>query len=499
MGPGLSESGAIMTHSPNILIIMADQHRFDCLGASGNPDIQTPHIDALAEAGVRYENAFCPYPVCTPSRYSFLSGLYVRQHLGGNNHCTLPAGLPTFPRLLQAAGYQTQAVGKMHFTPTYLDVGFAEMQLAEQNGPGRYADDYHRWLRDEGLYDQIDLLDQEREYRQHAPAQYWETVGAMESNLDEAHHSTTWIGDRGLEALQRWRGDSNLLMVSFIKPHHPFDPPAPWSRQYDPAALTLLPGWLEGCLPQDIAYHPGYFPHQDLTEQKLRRAMAFYYATISQIDFQVGRLVDHLKQQGLYDDTLIIYTSDHGEYLGFHHLLLKGNYMYDPLVKVPLIIKYPHQHRAGEVSTKLVNLVDLAPTLLQSANCAVPDSMSGLNLTDERQTREIIFAEAGRGREYMARTRRHKLLLCRDEAQSQFFDLAQDPLEMENRWGDPAYAAEIEYLREALLRWVLFDSPAPIHLDQQSSILKTPNVSANRAQAEANADYFRKKMQAYLA
>ncbi|MEM7030928.1 MAG: sulfatase-like hydrolase/transferase, partial [Chloroflexota bacterium] len=338
---------------PNILVVMSDQHRMDTLGVYGNPDVRSPHIDRLAVDSVRYTESFCPYPVCTPSRYSFLSGLYVRQHLGASNYCTLAPGLPTFPRVLKSSGYRTQAVGKMHFTPTYLDVGFDTLQLAEQNGPGRHEDDYHRWLRLEGVADHIDLMDQEMEYRREAPQEYWDTVGAMESTLDEDHHSTTWIGDQALEALQDWTPEANLLMVSFIKPHHPFDPPTPWSQMYDPQSLTLLPGWIDACLPQDLSNHQGYFPHKDLTEEKLRQAMALYYATISQIDHQVGRLIDYLKQQGLYDDTLILYTSDHGEYLGFHHLLLKGNYMYDPLAKVPLIIKYPNQRRAGEVSSEL--------------------------------------------------------------------------------------------------------------------------------------------------
>jgi arylsulfatase A-like enzyme len=129
--------------APNILILHADQHRYDCLGAYGNPNVQTPSIDALAADGIRFENSFCPFPVCTPSRYSLLSSQYVRQHLGWTNHCTVPPGIPTFPRLLRDAGYRTKAVGKMHFTPTYLDVGFEEMLLAEQDGPGRFDDDYH--------------------------------------------------------------------------------------------------------------------------------------------------------------------------------------------------------------------------------------------------------------------------------------------------------------------------------------------------------------------
>ena len=142
------------SNPPHILLIHADQHRYDCLGAYGNPDIETPAIDALASEGVTFEHSFCPFPVCTPSRYSLLSGLYVHQHLGTTNRSTLPAGLPTLPRQLGQAGYATAAVGKMHFTPAYLDVGFQEMWLAEQDGPGRYDDDYHRWLREEGLYAQ---------------------------------------------------------------------------------------------------------------------------------------------------------------------------------------------------------------------------------------------------------------------------------------------------------------------------------------------------------
>ena len=229
--------------SPNILVIQADQHRADCIGAYGNSDIKTPHIDALAADGVRYANSFCPYPVCTPSRYSFVSGLYVRQHLGGSNHCTLPTGLPTFPKVLRQAGYTTKAVGKMHLTPTYADIGFDELLLAEQNGAGRYDDDYHRWLRDEGVGYFVDLVDQEREYRQHAPAEYWQHVGALVSDLDEAHHSTTWIAERALDEVKSWDGGGHLLMASFIKPHHPFDPPASWADRYDPAALALLPGY----------------------------------------------------------------------------------------------------------------------------------------------------------------------------------------------------------------------------------------------------------------
>ena len=144
-------------NQPNILILHLDELRQDCLGCYGNPDIQTPNIDALAADGVTYQNHYTVYPVCTPSRYSLFSSLYVHQHAAWDNHCTLPSGYPTFPKLLRENGYQTTAVGKMHMTPTYLDIGFSDLELAEQNGCGRFEDDYHHFLMKHGKIDRFDL------------------------------------------------------------------------------------------------------------------------------------------------------------------------------------------------------------------------------------------------------------------------------------------------------------------------------------------------------
>ena len=483
-----------MPDRPNVLIIHVDQHRYDCLGTSGNPNVRTPHIDMLADDGVRYSNAFCCFPVCTPSRYSLLTGLYVHQHLGWTNRSTLPAGLPTLPRILSHAGYQTKAVGKMHFTPTYLDVGFQEMELAEQDGPGRYDDDYHRWLRDKGQCDRIDLMDQVREYRQRAPQGYWDTCGALRSDLDEAHHSTTWIGDRAVETVEQWTGGGHMLMVGFIKPHHPFDPPAPWDEMYDPHALSILPGWTETGLPQDLAYSRGYFDNEALTEPQLRRAMAFYYGTISQVDFHVGRLITALRQRALYDNTLIVYTGDHGDYMGYHHLLLKGNHMYDPLVRVPLIVKYPGQDRAGQISSNLVNNVDVAPTLLHRAGCNVPGTMQGLDLSSPDAGRALVFAEAPRARQYMVRSGTHKLLLSRDRSMSQFFDLQQDPFEMRNVIDDPGHQHEVEALRQHLLQWALFDRPSPTHVDPRAPLIGALNLPQRGDGHVEQEAYYRQKM-----
>ncbi|MCA1808096.1 MAG: sulfatase-like hydrolase/transferase, partial [Lentisphaerae bacterium] len=472
-----------------------DQHRWDCVGAYGNRDIQTPGIDALADDGVRYANAFCPFPVCTPSRYSLLSGLYVHQHLGWSNHCTLPAGIDTFPKQLRRAGYRSTAVGKMHFTPTYLDVGFDEMWLAEQHGPGRYDDDYHRWLMAEGLCDRNDLEDQVDEYRERATACYWENMGAQVSNLDEAHHSTTWIGDKAMETLASWGSESNLLMVGFIKPHHPFDPPAPWDMMYDPRSLSLLPGWTESCLEADLDHSSGFFPHKDLTEASLRKVMALYYASISQIDHQVGRMINLLKEQGLYDDTLIVYTSDHGDYMGFHHLLLKGGAMYDPTMRVPLILKYPGNAGAGSVGRGLTSNVDVAPTILAAAGVATPAMMAGRDLASHPEGSPFVVGESYSRNHYMLRTDRDKLILNRDEPNSRYYDLETDPLELDNRFRDSTCQERVSKLKAMLLRWTLFQAPSVCHLDYEAPLAPAANAPVrNDGHVDEREAYFRRMM-----
>jgi len=484
---------------PNILVVHVDQHRIDCLGAYGNEDVKTPHVDRLADDGVRYENSFCPYPVCTPSRYSLLSGRYVHEHGGWNNRSTLAPGIDTFPRILRASGYRTKAVGKMHFMPTYLDVGFDELVLAEQDGPGRWDDDYHRYLMRLGLVDRNDLEDQRAEYRRHAPKRYWETFGALASNLPEKHHSTTWIADRALETLERWdSASSHLLMVGFIKPHHPFDPPAPWHEMYDPHKLTLLPGWEGQCLKRDLDYSRGYFPHAELTEPPLRRAMAFYYAAVSQIDHHVGRMIALLKRKGLYDDTLIVYTADHGDYMGYHHMLLKGNYMYDPLVKVPLIVKWPGSRQAGEVASRLVSNVDLAPTLCQAAGCRPGSEMQGQDLRAGGTERSLVFAEHGGGREVMARSRSHKLILAAPHHENLFFDLERDPLEIENLYHAPEHRAVVAKMETALDAWRSKDPRPKPYQDLDAPQIDQPNVPPkDLSHRDRVVAYYQEKMKAF--
>ncbi|RKY12407.1 MAG: hypothetical protein DRP65_01360 [Planctomycetota bacterium] len=485
---------------PNILVIMTDEHRYDCLGCCGNKQIITPNIDRLAADSVRYDNSFCTYPVCTPSRYSFISGLYVHQHRGYSNHCTLPPGTETLPGILKKAGYKTAAVGKMHYTPTYFDIGFEKMFLAEQNGPGRWDDDYHRHLRDNDLVDRNDLIDQLHNFRKLASKEYWDSFGAILSNLPDEYHSTTWIGDKAVDEIEKWHTDRpNMMLASFIKPHHPFDPPEKWAKMYDPDKIEILPGWTDECPDHDLKQ--AYFKNEDLTEETLKKITAYYYATITHIDFHVGRMIDSLKKRGMYDDTIIIFTSDHGEHMGFHHMLLKGGHAYDSIARVPLIIKYPNSNRAGTSTDRLVSNVDIAPTILKLAGLKKPKAMQGLNLLGNKN-REIVFVESGKLYSVMARTKKTKLILQRKVSadgsinySGLLYDLEKDPFELNDLYGRPKYSSRQKTLTAAIDNWLPARGERNIYIDENAPIIDRPNVpKRNDGHRKEMKEYFNKKI-----
>lgn len=490
------------TGPPNVLVIYADQYRWDCMGAMGHPDVETPHLDALAGDGVLYRDSFCVWPVCTPSRLSLLTGQYVQQHGGSSNRSTLVPGTPTFAGMLRDAGYETKAVGKMHFTPAYQDVGFSEMILAEQNGRGRNVDDYHRYLKDRGLINAIDLIDQEWQFRRRAPERYWETFGAQVSDLPDEHHITTWVGDRAVESVREWSGDaSNLLMAGFLKPHHPLDPPAPWHERYDPDDMTVLPGWTDEVLERDRQRARGYFDYEPLTIPALKRASAYYYATITHMDHHIGRIVEELKEKGEYDNTLIVFTADHGEYLGFHHLLLKGNHMYDPLVKVPLIIKFPGQKHKGIVSDELVNTLDVTSTILDVCGKSNASDMRGAALGKDgpgrERPRDFVVTEDRMS--VMVRSHTRKLIYASPPERSLFFDLEADPLEMDNVINDPRYADDVQAMMTTALDWFLSDTRRRAYVDESVRLVDAPNVPEDLKQTEREMlEYFEEKVEPFL-
>jgi arylsulfatase A-like enzyme len=288
-------------------------------------------------------------------------------------------------------------------------------------------------------------------------------------------------------------------MVGFVKPHHPFDPPAPWDEMYDPGSLEILPGWTPQTPPDDRAYHGGYFPNHELTEAALRRVMAYYYATISQIDHHVERLVETLNARGLYENTLIVFASDHGDYVGYHHMILKSGPMYEPLVRVPLLVKFPGNAAGGEKRDALTSLIDVAPTLLRQAGLEPPAGMSGLDLADPSAQRPMVIAENRRGTVLMARSPARKLILSRTPEHCRFFDLQTDPWELTDRFGDNSYREVIQQHREALADWAMFEALPPACIDESAPTIRQANVpDPDDGHREEMRAYSERKVAEYL-
>lgn len=476
---------------PNVLLIHADQLRQDCLGAYGNSQVITPNIDALAKDGVLHTEHFTVFPVCTPSRYSMLCGQYPHRHLGFSNHSTLPFGIKTFPKILRENNWHTTAIGKMHFTPTYLDIGFENMILAEQDGDGRFEDDYHTWLMENGLHDDFDIIDQRGEYRRHANQEYFDGFGVQEYQLPDECHSTEWIHSRACEQIEKWDSSGgNMMMIGYIKPHHPFDPPKKYAELYNPDNIRLLEGYCDAVPEGDDRFRKGYFDNHSLTEVKLKKMIAFYYALITQIDDSVGAIVKLLKSKGLYDNTMIIFTSDHGDYMGYHHMALKGNQMYEPLMKIPLVIKYPAGESAGTVQTGLSSNIDLGGEILRV--CGL-DCHQYVGSDNGLKPREYVMAEQQVMRDgvlkncFMLRTKQYKLLLEGAVQNCRLIDLKRDPMEFGDCSKDTAYAEILQKHLSLFTQCMAFDAPIHAYINEKEPVNMPENAPSEAKRSRASS------------
>ncbi len=466
-----------MKEPKNILIIHCDELRADCLGYAGNPDVRTPNIDALAAESVNYTEHYTVYPICTPSRYSFWTGMYVHQHCAWNNGASLPTGFATMPGILRDNGFDTAVVGKMHFTPTYQDIGFSRMRLAEHITSDRYDDDYHYELAKQGKLNRIEMHYMSKAFRFEVPNRFPRMIQCVASDLPQELHTTGWTTEGALEEIRNWDEGRHLLMVGYIKPHQPFDPPHPYDTMYDPEKLTLPDNYTDFPLERDMETRPAAIDYEKLTEADIRQAMAYYYGNISHIDDGVGRMVALLKEKGLYEDTMIVFTSDHGDYMGQHHMILKCNHMYDALERIPLLIRYPGE-KAG-CDSRMSENIDVMPTILDVCGYEKPASVQGTSLLSAAR-KNYVFAEGQYGTDrnpcvgYMIRTATHKLLLRGGLNEGMLFDLQKDPAELENRFDDPEYAGVRAELMGDLIDTMLFSGAGKLHSDPAAPQVISP-------------------------
>ncbi|MCW2309399.1 sulfatase family protein [Rhodobium gokarnense] len=455
---------------PNILWICTDQQRWDTLSGLGFAGARTPHLDRLADEGVAFTRAYTQSPICTPSRASFLTGMYPIAHqVQRNGNVGFPSHLKLVPRVFQEAGYRTGLIGKLHLSAAQDMIeqrppedGYDEFYWSQHPGPD-WPDghDYQDWLEERG----VDIR-----------KAYTPSNDIVSHPVDAEHSQVAWALDRALGFMNRAADDRPwLLSINLYDPHPPFDPPKEWYDRFDPAEMPppiFAPSDLEHHKklsgvdqqtqrPVDPTLAPvepaGKISHDTPPDHyDVGRIRAAYAAMVAQIDDMVGRLVAWLDETGQRKDTLILFMSDHGEMLGDHGLLYKGCRFYEGLVHVPMIASMPGRVREGLRSDALVELVDLPATLCEAASLTPPAQNQGLSLwplltgaTDAAHHKDFVLSEyydalrspgfvGSRGSMYF--DGRYKIAIYHDQGTGELFDLDIDPDELNDLWDDPDHA-----------------------------------------------------------
>ncbi len=439
-----------MAKKPNILLLFTDQQRFDTVAALGNPYIQTPTLDRLVHEGTAFTSAYCPSPVCIASRCSLLLSQWPHQ-TGCAANAPMPQERTSFIELLAQAGYQCHGVGKMHFSPDSRKLwGFESRDYSEEGGM-REGDDFCDFLRANGYGHVIDPNGVRSE---------WYYI-PQPSQLPERLHHSTWVADRAIEFLRRReRSRPFFLWASFIKPHPPFESPAPWYRLYRAVEMPMPhmpPGYEEMLTFWNRVQNRYKYRDQGFDGNLVRIIRAAYYAAISFVDYNAGRILAELEKEGILDDTLIIFTSDHGELLGDF-----GSYgkrcMLDPAARVPLIVRYPDRFQAGLRCDKLASLVDVAPTILAAAGAPVPENFVGLDLArlaanDVSRDALICQFQHGSLGVYGIITPQWKYFYSAPDDREYLIPRRPGQLDERNVMDNPAFSDVADELKAQLISW----------------------------------------------
>lgn len=489
---------------PNFLYIMTDQHRADWLGCYGHPVVKTPNIDALAAKGARFTDFHVASPVCMPNRGAFMTGRFPTTNGLRYNGCVLAPGSQTFVDVLAKAGYQTASIGKSHLEPMTKgqphdwkdpeDRLIAEAKDIEgarhlEEAPGTYqtVDDYGvrapyygfetativtghgatarghylQWLKRK----YPDTWEALRDPANQLPHDYT-CPQAVRTPLAEDDYPTNYIRDRAVEHLKACADDPRpkFTYVSFPDPHHPFTPPGKYWDMYSPDQFDLAapyashrnpPPPLEACR---IALENGDEPDKAtnaimVSDQHVREAMALTAGMTTMIDDAIGEILKTLEETGQADNTIIIFNTDHGDYLGDYNLLLKGPWMHEAVTHVPMIWAEPDA-TGPVVANTLASTVDMAATILDRIGEAPYVGMQGRSLLpamkSDAAAREALLVEYSDGfarmgfdipaRARSVMTKDWRLTVYRDQDWGELYDRKTDPLQSHNLWDDPVFA-----------------------------------------------------------
>ncbi|MEM9106163.1 MAG: sulfatase-like hydrolase/transferase [Pseudomonadota bacterium] len=507
-----------MTSRPNFLFIVTDQHRADHLGCYGNPIIKTPHIDSIAKRGQRWNRFYVANPICMPNRASIMTGRLSSIHGARHNGIPLCKDHTTFVELLRDAGYRTGLIGKSHLqsftglpaTKTFkaeagrsapspqlrdaiksnrhtadydLEIapkwdrplaeridgdfyGFEHVEIAADHGD-RASGDYLLWARAQRPdFDALVGPESALPDNRITAPQAWRTA------VPEELYSTTWIADR----CEEWLADQAdqdapfFLQMSFPDPHHPFTPPGRYFDMYDPAEIVLPASFGKGDLPPLRAMRAALEGGTDarsgqdpfaVTDEEARGIIALTFGMISMIDDAIGRVLERLEKSGLADNTVVVFTADHGDYMGDHGLMLKLLLHYQSIIRVPFLWHDPAPDAARGVKNALASSIDISASILSRAGIAPFNGLQGRDLMSSSPPEAIIVEEdsqrtmTGFDRPQRVRTLvtdRYRMSLREGEDWNELYDLQSDPDEMENLYTNPACLGLRQDLSELMLR-----------------------------------------------
>ena len=408
---------------PSILLILPDQWRGQDLGCMGNPEVLTPNLDRLASQGILFRNTFANTPVCCPARANLLTGRYAHKNGMVANDLRLRESETTIAEILAARGYRTGFIGKWHLDGGKRLPGFVP--------PGPRRQGFAYWAANECSHE-------------HFRPTYFRDTG--KPITEDRFEPDVWT-DRAVEFLKQAGDAPFFLVVSMGPPHDPYGAPEKFMKLYDQAKLTMRPNWAEG------------------VQGAGRKEIAAYYAAMTAVDEQVGRLLKALDDTGRAGDTIVVFTSDHGDMLGSHRQRLKRK-PWEESIRVPGIVRYPAKVKAGRTTEVLLSHVDLTPTLLPLCDLAVPDDMQGTDLsgvvlgaTDrgpDSDFFQIFVPFAGDGTPHPWRgVRTDRYMYARTEAGPWvLYDLKDDPYESKNLADDPTHVAVRGALEGKLADWM---------------------------------------------
>lgn len=448
------------TQQPHVIFIMSDQHRFDALRCMGNESIISPNIDALAADGTTFTNGYSSTPSSTPARAGLLTGMSPWHH-GMLGYGKVAAKYPyEMPRMLSDLNYYTFGIGKMHWFPQKSLHGF-DGTLVDESGRSESPDfisDYRLWLQTQapGIDPDVTGIG-------------WNDHAAGITQLPEHLHPTAWTGLMSREIIKNYDPHSKplFLKVSFARPHSPYDPPQRWLDAYND--IDALSPWIgEWCKDKKYAHSvdPSTVatdaPFGNFGDDYVKNSRKHYNASVSFIDEEIGLIIAELKAKGMYDNSIICYTSDHGDMLGDHHHWRK-TYPYEGSVHIPYIIKWPASYSAtkgGKIDNP-VELRDFLPTFIEAAGGQVPSDMDGQSLIslvegNNRAWRKYIDLEHAtcyNDNNYWCALTDGKLKYVWrfHTGEEELFDMAKDPHELRNIVDDKRYQKQLAELRQTMV------------------------------------------------